>query len=63
MSIPVSRFHPAAHPLLGVHTFVLYVCVSVSALLKGHLYRFSRSHMYMLICDLCVSLSDLLHSV
>ena len=31
MSIPISQFIPAPFPL-GIHTFVLYVCVSVSAL-------------------------------
>ena len=28
-----------------------------------HLYHFSRFHIYALICDICFSLSDLLHSV
>ena len=39
MSIPISHFIPPAPPLLlsplGVHTFVLYICVSVSALQAG----------------------------
>ena len=41
MSIPISQFippppapHPATYPL-GVHTFVLYICVSTSALHTG----------------------------
>ena len=36
--------HPSHLPALGVHTFVLYVCVSISALQKVHLYHFSRLH-------------------
>ena len=31
MSIPVSQFIPPDFPL-GIHTFVLYACVSISAL-------------------------------
>ena len=39
MSIPISQFIPPPPPLplspLGVHTFVLYICVSISALQRG----------------------------
>ena len=53
-----------SHPTnpLGVHTFVLYVCVSVSALQIGFLYHFAKFHIYALIYDICFSLSDLIHS-
>ena len=68
MSIPISQFIPPIPPPpllspLGVHTFVLYLCVSVSAYKLVHLYHYSRFHIYTLIYDLCFSLSDLLHSV
>ena len=46
---------------LGVHTFVLYVCVSLYALEIGSLYHFSRFHIYVLIYDTWFCLSDLLH--
>ena len=48
---------------LGVHTFVLYICVSISALQTSSSVPFSRFHIYALIHDICFSLSDLLHSV
>ena len=35
MSIPISQFIPLPLSLLGVHMFVLYVCVSISALQTG----------------------------
>ena len=39
MSIPISEFitppNPPPHSPLGVHTFVLYICVSISALQTG----------------------------
>ena len=67
MSIPISQFitPPPPSPLspLGVHTFVLYICVSNSALKPVNLYHFSRFHTYALIYDICFSPSDLLHSV
>ena len=68
MSIPVSQFitPPPPPPLsrLGVHTFVLYICVSISACKLVHLYHFSSFHIYALIYDIYIfSLSDLLHSV
>ena len=34
VSIPISQFIPAPISPLGVHTFVLYVCVSISTLQK-----------------------------
>ena len=52
---------PLSH--LGVHTFVLYICVSISALQTDSSVHFSRFHIYALIYDTCFSLSDLLHSV
>ena len=59
MSIPISQFIP---PLPHhVHTFVLYVCISIPALQKGHLYHFSRLHIYTLIYNICFSLFHLLH--
>ena len=48
---------------LGVHTFVLYICVSISALQTGSSVPCSRFHIHALIYDICFSLSDLLHSV
>ena len=41
---------------LGVHRFVLYICVSISACKLVHLYYFSRFHIYALIYDICFSL-------
>ena len=39
MSVPISQFIPPPPPAplspLGVHTFVLYICVSISALQTG----------------------------
>ena len=48
-SIPSPRCIPPALFSLGVHTFVLYVRVSVSALKKDHLYHFPRFHICALI--------------
>ena len=46
-----------------VHMSVPYVRVSISTLQEMvHLYHFSRFHMYVLIDEICFSLSDLLHS-
>ena len=51
-------------PTLHVHSSVLCICVSIAALQMGSSVPFlSRSHIYVLIYDTCVSLSDLLHSV
>ena len=52
-----------SHFPLGVHTFVLYDCVSISALQIGSSAPLSRSHVHTLIQDVCFSLSALLHSV
>ena len=49
-------------PLVSIHLF----STSVSQFLPWkpvHLYNFSRFHIYVLIYDICFSLSDLLHSV
>ena len=58
----LSSSHATPFPL-GIHTFVLYVCVSVSALQIWSSIPFSRFHMYGLIYDICFSLSDWLHSI
>ena len=65
MSIPISQFIPPPPPAFppGVHTFGLYICVSISALQTGSSVPYSRFHIYALIYDICFSLSDLLHSV
>ena len=56
-----SHHHPPPLSPLGVHTFVLYICVSIPALQTGSSVPFF--HIYVLIYDVCFSLSDLLHSV
>ena len=64
MSIPISQFILSLFPhfpCLNVHTFVLYVCVSVSALQISSSLPFCRFHMYALIYNVCFS--DLLHPV
>ena len=48
---------------LGIHMFVLYVCVSFSLEIKLSIPFFYIPHMCVLIYDTCFSLSDLLHSV
>ena len=63
MSIPISQFIPPHHfpPLVSIRLF----SISVSPFLPCkpvHLYHFSRFHIYVLIYDICFSLSDLLHS-
>ena len=65
---PSPNSSHCCHPLppfspLGIHTFVLYICVSISALQTVYLYHFSRFHIYALIYSICFSPSDLLHSV
>ena len=61
MSMPISKFIPSLFPL-GIHTFVLYVCVSIS--IKKIVYtNFFRFHIYALIYDIRFALSDLLYIV
>ena len=57
MSIPVSQFIPPLSPL-GVHTFVLYTSVSISALQIDPSVPFSRFHIGAFIYDICFPLSD-----
>ena len=68
MSIAISQFitppPPSGHfaPLVSICLF----STSVSQFLpckQVHLYHFSRFHISALIYDICLSLSDLLHSV
>ena len=69
MSIPIAQFitppspcSPWLSPLVSKRLF----STSESQLLPCkpvHLYHFSRCHIHALICDICFSLSDLLHSV
>ena len=69
MSIPIVQFITSPPPpprgfppLLSIHLF----STSVSQFLPWkpvHLYHFSRFHIYVLIYDICFSLSDLLHFV
>ena len=62
MSIPIPNLSQPPPPL-GVHTCVLYVCVSVYALQIGSSVPFSRLYIYVLIYEIHFSFSDLLHSV
>ena len=55
-----SSSHLSPFPL-GIHTFVLYICFSISAFQKRVLIPFSRFHIYALIYNICFSV--LLHSV
>ena len=63
VSIQSPNSSHSSFPLLGVHTLVLFVCVSISALRIGSSVPFSRFRTYALIYDICFSLSDLLHSI
>ena len=63
VSIQSPNSSHSSFPLLGVHTLVLFVCVSISALRIGSSVPFSRFRTYALIYDICFSLSDLLQSV
>ena len=70
MSIPISQFIPPPPPTLplsplGVHTFILYIWVSITALQTGFIHTTFLGSTYMRgnIYDICFSLSDLLHSV
>ena len=57
--------HPTLYflPASCVHKSVLSVCVSIAAVQIGYQYNISRFHVYVLVYDICFSLSDLLHSV
>ena len=64
---PNLPIHPTTHPghfppFVSIG-FFLYFCVSISALQTGSSVPFSRFHIYVLIYNICFSLSDLLHSV
>ena len=62
--IPSPLIHPtttASFPL-GVLTFVLYACVSISALQINHLYLFSRFCIYVFTYDICFSLFNSLYT-
>ena len=61
MSTPVSQVTPPCLSPLGVHTLVLYIWVSISALQIGLSVPFSRFHICTLIYNICFSLSDVLH--
>ena len=51
LSVPPTRASP-----FGIHTFVLYVCVSISALqTRSPLSFFSRSRIYALTHEICFS--------
>ena len=70
MSIPISQFipspRPATHPHFPPLVFIHLFSTSVSLFLPCkpvHLYHFSRFHIYVLIYNICFSLSGLLHSV
>ena len=68
ISIPISQFITRHHPhccfppLVCIRLFSTAVSQFLSCKLV-HLYHFSRFHIYALICDICFSFSDLLHSV
>ena len=53
---PNLPIHPTPASPLGIHTFVLYVCVSISALQISSSVPFFRFHIYALIYDICFSL-------
>ena len=64
MSIPIYQFTPQPRfpTLVSIRLFTISVSLFLSCKLV-HLYYFSRFHIYALICNICFSLSDLLHSV
>ena len=62
MSIPISQFIPPTPPPpplspIGVHTFVLYICVSVSALQTG------SSMPFFYIPHICINIRYLFFSL
>ena len=61
-SVPLSQFAPFPSSIVSLSLF----SVSASLFLfckQVHQYHVSRFQMYVLICNICFSLSDLLHSV
>ena len=63
VTVTLSMCPPFSFPLC-VQKSILYISVSVPAQQKKvHQYCFSRFHIYALIYDICLFLSDLLHSV
>ena len=62
MSIPIPQFLSSPFPL-GIHMFVLYVCLYFSFLNKIIYTNLFRLHICALIYGICFSLSDLLHSI
>ena len=56
MSIPIGQFSTPPPPPFGVHTFVLYICVSISAL------QTSSSVPFFSVPHTCVNLRYLLFS-
>ena len=58
----LNSSHSTSSPLASILLSSMFV--SLFLLCKyDHLYHFSRFHIYALISSICVSLSDLLHSV
>ena len=63
MSIPVSQFMPPPRPLALMSTHLFSTSASLFLSYKYvHLYHFSRFHIYVLIYDIFLSLSNLLHT-
>ena len=58
MWIPISQFIPALPPQLSSLCLRLYFCFA-----NRFIYHFSRFHLYVLVYDIGIFLSDLLHSV
>ena len=64
MSLLLSQSTPPSAFLLCAHVTILYLCVSTSALQTGSSVPFFPIfYIYTLICGICCSLYDLLHSV
>ena len=61
MPIPISPFIPLLPQ--PVSTYLFSVCISVPALQINLSVPFFRFHIYVLIYNICFSLSDLLHTV
>ena len=51
MSVPISQFIPLFLSLLGIHTFLLYICVSSSALQIGSAGRAYRISCWIRQCE------------